>query len=72
MTDDANGCVQMALARAERAAIGQMTVTGTLPAAERCRLVATPDRHLDEGGIKCCVTIVHLKWCERARIRSGP
>ena len=43
---------QMALARVERAAIGLMTVTEMLHAAERCRLVATPDRHLDEGVVE--------------------
>lgn len=38
-----------AMARAERAAVGMLTVAEMLHAAERCRSMATPDRHLDEG-----------------------
>jgi len=37
------------LARVERAAVGMLTVAEMLHAAERCRVLATPDRHLDEG-----------------------
>lgn len=37
------------LARVERAAVGLLTVAEMLHAADRCRQMATPDRHLDEG-----------------------
>lgn len=40
-----------AMARAERAAVGMLTVAEMLHAAERCRSMATSDRHLDEGVI---------------------
>ncbi|AWH25144.1 hypothetical protein [Stenotrophomonas sp. YAU14D1_LEIMI4_1] len=40
---------RMALARIDRAAAGLLTVAEVLHAAERCRAVATPDRHLSEG-----------------------
>ncbi|WP_322547141.1 hypothetical protein [Stenotrophomonas geniculata] len=40
---------EQAMAHAERAAIGMLTVAEMLHAAERCRSRATPDRHLDEG-----------------------
>lgn len=40
---------ERAMARVERAAVGMLTVAEMLHAAERCRLMATPDRHLDEG-----------------------
>lgn len=40
---------EQAMARVERAAVGMLTVAEMLHAAERCRLMATPDRHLDEG-----------------------
>lgn len=39
------------MARTERAAVGMLTVAEMLHAAERCRSMATPDRHLDEGVI---------------------
>ncbi|WP_260465501.1 hypothetical protein [Stenotrophomonas maltophilia] len=38
------------MARAKRAAVGMLTVAEMLHAAERCRSMATPDCHLDEGG----------------------
>ncbi|PWB22769.1 hypothetical protein DCO49_15090 [Stenotrophomonas sp. SPM] len=37
------------MARVERAAIGMLTVAQMLRAAERCRLMARPERHLEEG-----------------------
>lgn len=40
---------EQAMAHAERAAVGMLTVAEMLHAAERCRSMATPDRHLDEG-----------------------
>lgn len=40
---------EIALARVERAAVGMLTVLEMLHAAERCRSVATPEKHLDEG-----------------------
>lgn len=40
---------ELAMAHAERAAIGMLTVVEMLDAAERYRSMATPDRHPDEG-----------------------
>lgn len=40
---------RMALARVDRAATALLTVAELLHAAERCRAMATPDRHLGEG-----------------------
>ncbi|AWH54395.1 hypothetical protein C1924_15005 [Stenotrophomonas sp. ESTM1D_MKCIP4_1] len=37
------------LARVERAAVGMLTVAELLHAADRCRQMSTPDRHVDEG-----------------------
>lgn len=43
---------EVALARIERATVGMLTVLEMLHAAERCRSVATPERHLDEGVVE--------------------
>lgn len=43
---------EIALARVERAAVGMLTVLEMLHAAERCKSVATPERHLDEGVVE--------------------
>jgi hypothetical protein len=42
----------VALSRVERAAIGMLTVAEMLHAADRCREMATPDRHLDSGVVE--------------------
>ncbi|HFK2922046.1 TPA: hypothetical protein ACGY72_003250 [Stenotrophomonas maltophilia] len=42
----------VALSRVERAAIGMLTVAEMLHAADRCRAMATPDRHLDAGVVE--------------------
>ncbi|HDS1300569.1 MULTISPECIES: hypothetical protein [Stenotrophomonas] len=42
----------VALSRVERAAIGMLTVAEMLHAADRCRSMATPERHLDEGVVE--------------------
>ena len=42
----------VALSRVERAAIGMLTVAEMLLAADRCRAMATPDRHLDAGVVE--------------------
>lgn len=40
---------RMSLARTERALVGLLTVLELLHAADRCRVAADPERHLDEG-----------------------
>jgi len=40
------------LARAERAMVGLQVVIEMLHAAERCRVAADPERHLDEGTVE--------------------
>lgn len=42
----------VALSRVERAAIGMLTVAEMLHAVDRCRSMATPERHLDEGVVE--------------------
>ncbi|OBU60468.1 hypothetical protein [Stenotrophomonas maltophilia] len=42
----------VSLSRVERAAIGMLTVAEMLHAADRCREMATPDRHLDAGVVE--------------------
>lgn len=43
---------RMALSRVERAAVGMLTVLELLHAADRCRSMATPNRHLDDGVVE--------------------
>lgn len=43
---------KVALSRVERAAVGMLTVAEMLHAADRCRAMATPDRHLDESVVE--------------------
>ncbi|WP_223496257.1 hypothetical protein [Stenotrophomonas indicatrix] len=43
---------RLALSRVERAAVGMLTVAEMLHAADRCRSIATPDRHLDDGVVE--------------------
>jgi len=40
---------RVSLARRERAMVGALTVLELLHAADRCRVAADPERHLDEG-----------------------
>jgi len=40
---------RVSLARTERAMVGALTVLELLHAADRCRVAAEPERHLDEG-----------------------
>ncbi|WP_447906116.1 hypothetical protein [Stenotrophomonas sepilia] len=40
---------RVSLARTERAVVGALTVLELLHAADRCRVAADPERHLDEG-----------------------
>lgn len=40
---------RVSLARSERAMVGALTVLELLHAADRCRVAADPERHLDEG-----------------------
>ncbi|MGE8267511.1 MAG: hypothetical protein ACN6PT_00895 [Stenotrophomonas geniculata] len=40
---------RVSLARSERAMVGALTVLEILHAADRCRVAADPERHLDEG-----------------------
>jgi len=40
---------RVSLARTERALVGLLTVLEVLHAADRCRVAADPERHLDEG-----------------------
>ncbi|WP_329953444.1 hypothetical protein [Stenotrophomonas sepilia] len=40
---------RVSLARTERALVGALTVLELLHAADRCRVAAEPERHLDEG-----------------------
>lgn len=40
---------RVSLARSERAMVGALTVLEVLHAADRCRVAADPERHLDEG-----------------------
>jgi hypothetical protein len=40
---------RVSLARSERAMVGALTVLELLHAADRCRVAAEPERHLDEG-----------------------
>ncbi|MDW7603200.1 hypothetical protein R1V99_22370, partial [Stenotrophomonas maltophilia] len=40
---------RVSLARTERALVGLLTVLELLHAADRCRVAAEPERHLDEG-----------------------
>jgi hypothetical protein len=40
---------RMSLARTERALVGLLTVLEVLHSADRCRVAAEPERHLDEG-----------------------
>lgn len=39
----------VSLARTERALVGLLTVLEVLHSADRCRVAAEPERHLDEG-----------------------
>lgn len=43
---------QQSLARIDRAAVGFLTTIEMLHAAERCRLMGDPDRHVDEGVVE--------------------
>ena len=40
---------RVSLAKSERAMVGALTVLEVLHAADRCRVAAEPERHLDEG-----------------------
>lgn len=40
---------RVSLARSERAMVGALTVLEVLHAADRCRVAADPERHLEEG-----------------------
>ncbi len=40
---------RVSMARSERAMVGALTVLELLHAADRCRVAADPERHLDEG-----------------------
>ena len=40
---------RVSLARTERALVGLLTVLEVLHSADRCRVAADPERHLDEG-----------------------
>lgn len=40
---------RVSLAKSERAMVGALTVLEILHAADRCRVAADPERHLDEG-----------------------
>ncbi|MBA0445842.1 hypothetical protein [Stenotrophomonas maltophilia] len=40
---------RVSLARTERALVGLLTVLEVLHSADRCRIAAEPERHLDEG-----------------------
>lgn len=40
---------RVSLARTERALVGLLTVLEVLHSADRCRVAAEPERHLDEG-----------------------
>ena len=42
---------RVSLARSERAMVGALTVLELLHAADRCRVAAEPERHLDEGTV---------------------
>lgn len=42
---------RVSLARTERALVGLLTVLEVLHAADRCRVAAEPERHLDEGTV---------------------
>jgi len=42
---------RVSLARSERAMVGALTVLELLHAADRCRVAADPERHLDEGTV---------------------
>ncbi|HEL7889967.1 TPA: hypothetical protein ACGCEE_002990 [Stenotrophomonas maltophilia] len=48
-----------ALSRVERSAIGMLTVAEMLHAADRCRAMATPERHLDEDVVEGLFFAVH-------------
>lgn len=39
----------MSLAKTERALVGLLTVLEVLHSADRCRVAAEPEKHLDEG-----------------------
>lgn len=43
---------RQSLARIDRAAVGILTAVEMLHAANRCATMATPRRHLDEGGVE--------------------
>ncbi len=42
---------RVSLARTERALVGLLTVLEVLHSADRCRVAAEPERHLDEGTV---------------------
>jgi len=43
---------RVSLARSERAMVGALSVLELLHAADRCRVAADPERHLDEGVVE--------------------
>lgn len=45
---------RVSLARTERALVGMLTVLEALPSADRCRVAAEPERHLNEGWLMNC------------------
>lgn len=62
------------MARVKRAAVGMLTVAEMMHAAERCRLMATPDRHLDEGvvdGLFMATRLAHGADLPRADKADG-